>query len=46
MKMEKEAGHYDELDDVKREKEPLINTVKLQEKSYVLKTTNRNRTVE
>ena len=46
MKMEQEAGHYNELDDVKREKEPLINTVKLEEKSLVMNTTNRNKTVE
>ena len=46
MRMEEEAGHYDELDDVKREKEPIINTVKLQEKSSIMKTTHRNRTVE
>ena len=44
--MEKEAGHYDATDDVKREKEPLINTVKLQEKSLVMQTVNRNRTVD
>ena len=46
MAVEAACGHYDEGHDAKMEKEPLINTVKLQKRGQIMKMVNRDNTVE